>query len=310
MTTLPNCFRCREQPCGCGDRQTVYSDWHGCYDDSWKATGLLVDEAYAHPAKFSYGLIARIIAHGLDRGYWKPGDVIGDCFAGVACGGLVAAFRGLRWVGVELEPRFVELANRNIERNRRKLEAAGDPMPVVVQGDSRRFAEIVGECGAVVTSPPFVDCLHQSDKTMLAPHQQAKYGRNESAASVKAHPYGHTPGQIGNDSAETYWQAVAQVYAQCRLALKPGGCLVVVVKDYVKAGKRVPLCDDTARLLESLGFDVFERTRAWLVKHDEYPSLFGGVVRRKKERKSFFRRLAEKKGSPPIDYEEVIWARP
>ena len=27
-----------------------------------------------------------------------------------------------------------------------------------------------------------------------------------------------------------------------------------------------------------------------------------------KERKSFFRRLAEKKGSPPIDWEEVIWA--
>ena len=26
------------------------------------------------------------------------------------------------------------------------------------------------------------------------------------------------------------------------------------------------------------------------------------------ERKSFFRRLAEKKGAPPIDWEEVIWA--
>jgi macrodomain Ter protein organizer (MatP/YcbG family) len=27
------------------------------------------------------------------------------------------------------------------------------------------------------------------------------------------------------------------------------------------------------------------------------------------ERKSFFRRLAEKNGSPAIDWEEVVWAR-
>jgi len=83
----------------------------------------------------------------------------------------------------------------------------------------------------------------------------------------------------------------------------------VVLKDYVKAGKRVPLCDDTARLLESLGFRVFERTRCWLVKEETHPSLFGGTVTKTKSRKSFFRRLAERKGSPRIDYEEVLWGR-
>ena len=35
--------------------------------------------------------------------------------------------------------------------------------------------------------------------------------------------------------------------------------------------------------------------------------LEGGVQR--KERKSFFRRLAERKGAPRIDAEIVIWAR-
>ena len=72
----------------------------------------------------------------------------------------------------------------------------------------------------------------------------------------------------------------------------------------------MPLCDDTCRLLESLGFNVFERTRAWLVRETREPDLFGGKDHvQRKERKSFFRRLAEQKGSPRIDWEEVIWCR-
>jgi hypothetical protein len=165
-----------------------------------------------------------------------------------------------------------------------------------------------GDIDAVITSPPFLRT--QGGET------GPRKGWQEDADSLAARHaaggkdgYGNTPGQIGKESAETYWEAVAAVYQQCRLALKPGGVMAVVVKDYVKAGKRVPLCDDTAKLLESLGFEVFERTRAHLVKKRSHPSLFGGKVTRMKERKSFFRRLAEAKGSPRIDWEEVIWAR-
>src|SRR3989304_3206170 len=89
----------------CGDAlDAPISDWHHCYDDSWK--GLIVDEAFAHPAKFAYGLIVRIVKHGLERGYWRAGDVVGDPFAGIGSGGIVCAANGLLWRGVELEPRF------------------------------------------------------------------------------------------------------------------------------------------------------------------------------------------------------------
>ena len=33
-------------------------NWYGCYNQSWK--GVITDEAFAHPAKFSRGLIERI----------------------------------------------------------------------------------------------------------------------------------------------------------------------------------------------------------------------------------------------------------
>jgi hypothetical protein len=87
----------------------------------------------------------------------------------------------------------------------------------------------------------------------------------------------------------------------------------IVVKDYVSKARRVLLCDDTCRLLESLGFTVFERTRCHLVKRQSQPGLFGWTIEKKTERKSFFRRLHEKKLAPDderrIDWEEVIWAR-
>ena len=85
--------------------------------------------------------------------------------------------------------------------------------------------------------------------------------------------------------------------------------MAVVVKDFVAKGKVVPLCDQTCELLESCGFTVFERTRCHLVKEDRQPGLFGEDVVKTTSRKSFFRRLAESKGSPEINWEEVIWCR-
>ncbi|HOI39035.1 MAG TPA: hypothetical protein PLF11_16880, partial [Bacillota bacterium] len=82
-----------------------------------------------------------------------------------------------------------------------------------------------------------------------------------------------------------------------------------VVKSYVKNKAIVPLPDDTLKLLEHIGFQPVERIHAMLVKEDRKPDLFGGELVQRKERKSFFRRLAESKGSPRIDYEEVLIVR-
>src|SRR5215467_4042086 len=117
------------------------TDWHGCYDESWK--GILVPEAIRHPAKFSCALMVRLYDYGFSQGWWKSGDLIGDPFGGVACGSIAAAYRSLRWVGVELEEMFYKLAQQNIDKHRRTWEAMGDPVPQIIQGDSRQFAELI-----------------------------------------------------------------------------------------------------------------------------------------------------------------------
>jgi hypothetical protein len=510
-----------------GDVETL--TWAGCYKDSWKAMGLLVPAAYAHPAKVAPGLAVRLFDHGFARGWWRKGDLVADPFMGICGFGVIAAYKGLRFVGVEIEERFHSLCLENVALHRRRWEAGGDPPPICLLGDSREFAELVGgvtkllalwevhragggadrlgdfgawvrsvladvdagvgaalvagaaacvtsppyagidvadvrhlhfddgrraksvavkqderfpegygtapgqvgalpagdadsvitsppyadtgshgnmttgavdcnswadgrprrmgpsmnadgygtapgqlgglPCGdaeAVLTSPPYADtatiasgvqrneagwgagkdlsagkpkgygtapgnvgnlAAGDADSVVTSPPYEASLDRRDGDHHVESNRarfaehgskppadsglqrYGAAPGQVGALRQETYWDAVRCIYGQCLLALRPGGVACVVVKDFVRAKKRVPLCDQTWRLLLSLGFTPVERIRCLLSEETREPSLFGGVEVRKRERKSFFRRLAERKGSPVVDAEEILVVR-
>jgi hypothetical protein len=129
---------------------------HGCYSDSWQ--GVITPDAFAHPAKYARGLIRRIYQHMLDSGYVARGDSIIDPFGGVGLGGLDAMTFGLHWTGCELEPRFVELGQRNLDKWRRDLAMLNGTLGTarLLQGDSRRLLEVVGAgMAAAVSSPPF-----------------------------------------------------------------------------------------------------------------------------------------------------------
>lgn len=212
-------------------------------------------------------------------------------------------------------------------------EKAGRPNDKVHRSTGRGaiadgYGQSAGQIGAlksgsvdgVVSSPPYVDGLGHGGKSPAC----------EKLAAEKQHPYhvngayGESPGQIerlasggadylnGQTSVgpENYWMAMDKVYRSCYQAIKPGGVLVLVVKDFVKGGQRVPLCDDTVRLIEHIGFQMVECVHAMLVKETVHADLFNGSTTTKTERKSFFRRLHEKKpGAVKIDYEEVRFAK-
>jgi len=178
-----------------------------------------------------------------------------------------------------------------------------------------------GEVDAVLTSPPWEKNVEgHLAQGKLADPMKAKRGKGCSdearARQIERDAkktYGTTEGQIGREERETYWQSMKMVYASVYRALKPGGVACIVVKDYVRDKKRVRLCDETLRLLCYLGFESVERIHAMLVTETSHVDLFDGQVTKKKERKSFFRRLAEKGMSADderrIDFEEVIVVR-
>ena len=112
--------------------------------------------------------------------------------------------------------------------------------------------------------------------------------------------------QVGALAADSFWSAARLIVEQTYAVLKPGGHAVWVVKDYVRAGKVVPFADNWIRLCESVGFRLVCRHRALFISGSgEQRDAFGKHKKLVKARKSFFRRLAESKGSPAIDWETV-----
>jgi hypothetical protein len=175
------------------------TQWHGCYSGSWN--GILVSDAFAHPAKVAPGLSYRIYRHMIDAGYIQPGDGIIDPFGGIGGFGYHAMLLGLHWTGVELEPRFVELGQRNIDKWRRDLAMLNGTLGTarLLQGDSRRLLEVVGGgMGAAVSSPPFEGVVNHDG------------GKADYLEAKKLHgDYGHTPGQLGAMSSGDYGAAVS-----------------------------------------------------------------------------------------------------
>ena len=125
--------------------------------------------------------------------------------------------------------------------------------------------------------------------------------------------YGNTEGQVGDESGETFWSAARIILQQTHQLLKPGGVAAFVVKDYVRAGKRVPFSRQWLALCESVGFELVEWVQASLVKKNKSQDVFGGEQIEKKERKSFFRRLHESRMAEDdprrIDHEDVLFVK-
>jgi tRNA1(Val) A37 N6-methylase TrmN6 len=162
------------------DADMPTDEWHGAYEGGWQ--GLIVPEAFSHPAKFSYSLTERMFGHAYAKEWVKKGDVVADPFGGVGCGGIVAAYCDLQWVGCELEQKFVDLAEQNFELHRRKWEKLNSPMPQIIQGDSRKLAAKLGTVECVVSSPPFIDDLAKVSRRGIG---SAEYGHGIMKREVR-----------------------------------------------------------------------------------------------------------------------------
>lgn len=103
-----------------------------------------------------------------------------------------------------------------------------------------------------------------------------------------------------------FWTAARAIVEQTYSVLTPGAHACWVVKDFVRDGQRVEFSDQWRQLCEAVGFTTLHLHRAWVVEHHgTQKGLDGPDKEHRVERKSFFRRLAEKKGSPRIDWETV-----
>jgi len=188
------------------------SDWYGLYRERWGKE--IVKDAYAHPAKYARGLIRRIYAHLFEMGYLRPGDSVADPFGGVALGALDAMRLGCHWIGFELEAKFVDLGNQNIDRWNDRYQALWPDTwgtAVLLQGDSRELVCILrrhleADATVLVSSPPYAQInpeksgpginLKKQYETYRASGGGMAYEAFCEQQKRHAEGYGSSPGQL------------------------------------------------------------------------------------------------------------------
>lgn len=164
---------------------------------------------------------------------------------------------------------------------------------------------------AAMKSPPYEGDVVKARSSHLEVERTARKGMDRTPGMTREllaqEQYGTSEGQLGNDSGDDFWMAARQIVEQVYLALAPGGHAVWVTKRYVKNKQIVEFSDQWRQLCEAVGFKTVHWHRALLVRDNgKSETLDGNTVHHKTESKSFFRRLAEKRGSPRIDWEDVL----
>lgn len=191
-----------------------------------------------HPAKFPETLAEEFI-----RFFTKRGQTVLDPMMGTGSA-LVAALRTKRrGVGVELNPRYFEIAQKVIAD---EVECLGgvppSRTPLLFNDDAANLSRLrLPKVAYVLTSPPYWDMLRARGA------QTQKKRRRTPGLDVF---YSDDPNDLGNvTDYDEFIQRLVAIYAGLKPRLKPRAYLTIIVKNVKKGGKIYPLAWDLGREL-------------------------------------------------------------
>ncbi len=194
-----------------------------------------------HPAKFPEDLAELFV-----QKFSEPNQNIFDPMSGTGSTQLAALMHGRNGYGTELSSFFAEIARERsiaflFEKSKEKpLELM--PKMDILEADARNSLNCgFAEQDLMITSPPYWDMLN-----MKGAENQAK--RVEKGLRTN---YSEDEFDIGNISDyQQFLDDLKQIYFQVVKLLKPGGIIIIVVKNIKKKGKNYPLAYDLAALLQ------------------------------------------------------------
>ena len=198
--------------------------------------------------------------YGAISAYTEPGQLVVDPMCGTGTSLVEAIHLNRTALGIELERRWASLAQQTSPTPASKTHAAtaacsratpasspaSSPTPAAASAGQWRGSG-PGSVDLVLTSPPY-----GRDLQLIAKQGWIAGG---SLGAKDARNYSDDRENLGHARGEGYRAAMAEVYAACTAALKPGGFLVVVTKNfragdalYDLAGITVELCLATGLL--------------------------------------------------------------
>ena len=207
-------------------------------------------DALVHPAKYPETLAQEFIEF-----FTKAGETVLDPMAGTGST-LIAALRaGRNSYGIELNPKYAQIANQLIEEERAILGQRVESLKSeIINSDAVNAIDLQPFDGAggatqgrpstfdyVLTSPPYWDMLHAKGAV-----NQKKRREDEELDVI----YSEDPNDLGNiHEYEEFLARLVEIYAGLKPLLREKAYLTIIVKNVKKGGKIYPLAWDIAREL-------------------------------------------------------------
>jgi DNA modification methylase len=191
-----------------------------------------------HPAKFPETLAQEFIEF-----FTRRGETVLDPMAGTGSALLAALRAGRNSCGIELNPRYAEIAHQLIDEERKALgQPAEGLIADIHSGDASRALELgLPTFDYLLTSPPYWDMLHAKG---------AGTQKKRRAASDLDVFYSDDPHDLGNiHDYEAFLEKLTAIYAGLKPLLREKAYLTIIVKNVKKGGKVYPLAWDLGREL-------------------------------------------------------------
>ncbi|MFZ5902323.1 MAG: DNA methyltransferase [Chloroflexota bacterium] len=191
-----------------------------------------------HPAKFPETMAQEFIEF-----FTKKGGTVLDPMCGTGST-LVAALRaGRHSYGIELNPKYAEIAKKIIAEERASLGAEIENLKSeIVNGDASHAVNYqIPTIDYVLTSPPYWDMLRA---------RGAETQKKRRASTELDVFYSDDPNDLGNvEDYEAFLAKLVEIYKGLKSLLREKAYLTIIVKNVKKGGKIYPLAWDLAREL-------------------------------------------------------------
>ncbi|MFH1371740.1 MAG: DNA methyltransferase [Planctomycetota bacterium] len=210
-----------------------------------------------HPAPFSYQDVSRLI-----RFFTKRYQTVLDPFVGVGSTLKAAAIEGRRGIGIELNPKYVELAKKRL-----RTELTSDMYACreqeILLGDAADVIPTLPKksINLVITSPPYWNILHKED-------HKVKQERRQNGLDTK---YSNHPKDLGNiTSYPMFLNSLVDILTKCRPVLVDDGYMCIIVGDFRNKSRYYMFHADLASAMEKNGFSL----KGLTILHQKHKRVF------------------------------------